>query len=137
MRAFIPATRTSLKSTMSKLKVSTCNGKRYPRPDYNDEEMYLSEGVARLGGTEGEYVGYRCAVIHTNPFGPHAPEGYMEVRLPCRYESGYTSGYKYWTRHYLRKKDVFAKCVELGLMSKDQELHPDPFPADCAVPDSE
>ena len=112
---------------MSKLKVSTYNGKRYPRPDYDDANIYLSEAVARLGGTGSEYLGG----IFTNPYGPHAPEGYMEVRLPCHRIRGYHA-YKPWTHITLSKKDVFTKCVELGLMSKDQELHPDPFPADCA-----
>lgn len=55
-------------------------GKEYPRPDGTFKKLYLSEVMARLGGTD--YITKKERewelTITINRFGPHAPEG-LEV----------------------------------------------------------
>ena len=118
-------------------QVCTYNGKRYPRPE-DGKMMYLSEVMARLGGTQfatGQEAGsgyYYDSTIYGNNFGDHAPEG-LELlwRFSARTTEMIVAG-KRVTKFIISKRAVSARCVELGLMTQAENEQPQVFPADEA-----
>ena len=97
--------------------------------------MYLSEAMARLGGTKFVPCGlgpYPDIIIHGNNFGDHAPEG-MELlgRFSAHPTEMIIAGERV-IKFRLIKREVSARCVELGLMTQAENEQPQVFPADEA-----
>ena len=120
------------KRDMTTQQVCTYNGKRYPRPE-DGKMMYLSEAMARLGGTKFVVCGsgpYPDIVIFGNNFGDHAPEG-MEIlgRLSTHRIEMSIAGEQV-IKFRLFKREVSARCVVLRLMTQAENEQPQVFPAD-------
>ena len=89
--------------------------------------MYLSEAMARLGGTKFERVGFSVS-IYGNNFEDHAPEG---IELLATFPA-YFMEVGGITKFMIAKRVVSARCVELGLMTRTENEQPQVFPADEA-----
>ena len=111
---------------MTTRDVCTYNGKRYPRPE-DGKMLYLSEVMARLGGTSFVPVEGCYSRIFGNNFGDHAPEGmeclweFMTIRELTREGR---------TNYMVPKRDVSAQCLRLRLMTRAENEQPQVFPAD-------
>ena len=111
---------------MTTRDVCTYNGKRYPRPE-DGKMLYLSEVMARLGGTSFVPVEGCYLRIFGNNFGDYAPEGmeclweFMAIREPTREGR---------TNYMVPKRQVAGRGVALGLMTKAEFDQPQVFPAD-------
>ena len=126
----MPACILAPQATMTTQEVCTYNGKRYPRPE-DGKMMYLSEAMARLGGTKFA-SGLGSAAIYGNNFGDHAPEGMELLGVFPAYATEYIVPGERVTKFMLVKREVSARCVQLGLMTQAENEQPQVFLADEA-----
>ena len=96
------------KRDMTTQQVCTYNGKRYPRPE-DGKMMYLSEAMARLGGT-------KFVVCGSGPLSTH------RIKMSIAGEQV--------IKFRLFKREVSARCVVLRLMTQAENEQPQVFPAD-------